>query len=102
MKVRLKVHEAYRKIVAVSDLELFGKKFIEGNKQIDVDKIFYAGDEMEEDKALEIMKMEYADDSTFSIVGKNSIKLAIKAGIIANKPKAILTIQGVPYALGLM
>lgn len=93
MKVRIKIHEAYRKIVAVSDIDLLGKKFIEGNKQIDVDKNFYEGDEMEEDKALKIMQAENYDDSTFSIVGKNSIKLAIKSGIIENKPKAILTIS---------
>ena len=102
MKVRIKVHNAYRKIVAVSDIDLLGKKFIEGNKQIDVDKNFYAGEEVEEGKALEILKIENYDDSTFSIVGKNSVALAIKAGIIENKPKAILTISGVPYALGLM
>jgi hypothetical protein len=102
MTVILKIHQAYRKIVSVCDTELLGKKFIEGNKQIDVDKVFYSGEEMDEKKALEIMKAEYYDDSTFSIVGKNSIALAIKAGIVTDKKEAIFKIQGIPYALGLI
>ena len=102
MKVRIKIHNAYRKIIAVSDVELLGKKFIEGNRQIDVDKNFYGGDEVEEDKALQIMKAEYYDDSTFSIVGKNSIRLGVKAGIIAESKESVFTVDGVPCALGLL
>jgi len=102
MTVILKIHEAYRKIVSVCDKDLLGKKLIEGNRQIDVDKIFYSGEEMDDKKALQIMKAEYYDDSTFSIVGKDSIALGIKVGIVSDKKEAVFKVQGVPYALGLI
>lgn len=102
MKVRIKVHNAYRKIVAISDVDLLGKKFIEGNRQIDVDKNFYDGEEVEEDRAMEIIRAENYDDSTFNIVGDYSVKLAIKMGLIEDNQKSILKIKGVPLALGLL
>jgi len=100
--VRVKVHNAYRKVVAVSDPELLGKKFVKDDFQIDVSREFYGGDVMDEGKALEIIKIENADDSTFLFVGKNSVDAGIKAGIISNSKKSIIRIQGVPHALALL
>ncbi|MFC1685877.1 DUF424 family protein [Nanoarchaeota archaeon] len=99
--LRVKVHRAYRKIVAISDSELLGKKFVENNMQLDINKEFYGGDELEEEKALEIIKIEDADDATFNIVGEKSIQAAVKAGIIKDEKGSILKIQGIPHALGL-
>ena len=100
--LRVKVHDAYRKVVAVSDPELLGKKFIKDGFQIDVSKDFYDGEVMDEEKALGIIRVENADDSTFSFVGKNSIEAGIKAGIIAKNKKSIIEIMGVPHALALL
>lgn len=39
------------------------------------------------------------EDSTFNIVGKNSVDAAIESGIISNN--GIIKIQNIPIALGL-
>ena len=79
---------------------MIGKKFVEGKIQLDVKESFYNGEEMSENKAMEIIKSANADDATFNIVGNESIKLAIKAGIISKE--GIIRVQGIPYALGLI
>ena len=100
--IKIKIHEAYRKIVAVADAKLIGKKFVDEkrNIQLDIKESFYDGDAVEEPKAIKIMKAAAADDSTFSIVGEQSIQAALKAGII--EKKGLIKIQGIPHALGLL
>ena len=100
--LRIKIHNAYRRIIAVSDPELLGKVFSDGKIQIDVSKDYYGGEELEDKKAMQIIMAENADDSTFSFVGKNAVKAGIKIGIIANNKKSIITVQGVPHALSLL
>lgn len=100
--LRIKIHNSYRKIIAISDSELLGKKFTEDNMQLDLNKEFYGGEEVNEEKAIEIIKAENADDSTFNIVGEKAIATAIKAGIIDDKPDSIIKIKGIPHALGLI
>lgn len=97
----IKIHKAYRKIIAVCDPELLGKKFVEDQLQLDLTSEFYKSDKIEEDKAIKIMKAENSDDSTFNIVGEKSIAAAIKAGIIKDDKEAIIKVQGIPHALGL-
>jgi len=55
-EIYIKIHNAYRRIVAVCDADLIGKKFEEGNVQIDVNEKFYKGDLVDEEKALEILR----------------------------------------------
>ncbi len=100
MKISIKVHKSYRAVVAICDIELIGKKFEEGIKQLDVRENFYKGDEMSEDEATQIMQDQNKEDATFNIVGENSVNLAIKAGIIPKE--ASLKIQNIPYALKLL
>ncbi len=100
--LRIKIHDAYRRIVAVSDPELLGKVFTDGKIQIDVNKDYYGGDEVSEEKADQILRAEKAEDSTFSFVGKNAVKAGIKAGIISNDGKSIITVKGIPHALSLL
>lgn len=102
MAIMIKVHESYRKIIAVCDSDLLGKKFTEGNLQLDLRESFYGGEEVDEEKAAEMMRYEMAEDATFNIVGKESIKAAIKAGIIEDSEESIIRIKGIPHALGLM
>ena len=94
------MHKSYRAVVAICDIELIGKKFEEGIKQLDVRENFYKGDEMSEDEATQIMQDQNKEDATFNIVGENSVNLAIKAGIIPKE--ASLKIQNIPYALKLL
>jgi len=93
----VKIHEAYRKIVAVCDTELLGKKFEQDNMQLDVKRDFYGGTEMSEEDALKLITKAKKEDACFNFVGKNSINLAIKSGLCDGK--SILIIQGVPHCL---
>jgi hypothetical protein len=98
--IKIKIHEAYRKIVAVCDSELIGKKFVEGKLQLDLKESFYNGEEVDESKAVRMLKEALADDATFNIAGEKAIQAAIKAGIIDKK--GIIRIQNIPYALSLI
>lgn len=98
--VLIKVHETYRRIVAVCDKELLGKKFEQDNLQLDVNTHFYGGKELEDSEALELLKDAFTEDACFNFVGSKAIELGAKAGVI-NKNK-VLVIQGVPHALVLL
>jgi hypothetical protein len=98
--IHVKVYNAYRKVVAVCDQGLIGKRFTEGIKLLDVKESFYNGEIMNREKALIIIKSEASDDSTFNFVGKEAIDLGIDAGIIDKK--RIMKMQGIPYALSLL
>ncbi|MEM1535659.1 MAG: DUF424 family protein [Candidatus Pacearchaeota archaeon] len=100
MSVLIKVHEVYRKIVAVCDKELLGKRFEEGKLQLEINERFYGGEELSEEKAIKLLRKAFQDDACFNFVGKNSVELGIKAGIIDSK--CIIKIQGVPHALALL
>ena len=101
----IKIHKSYRNVVALCDSDLLGKIFEEpiseqSIKQLDVRENFYKGDEIDAKKALEILKSQTKEDSTFNIVGSESINTALEAGIIDEK--SIGKIHGVPYALVLL
>ena len=96
----INVISSYRDVVAVCDSELLGKRFEEGKFQLDVKESFYKGEEVDEERAIQIKKRMSGEDATFNIVGKNSIDIALKAGIIIEE--GIGEIQGVPFALVLI
>ncbi len=100
--VLVKIHKAYRKTIAICDPELLGKKFVENNLQLDLNKEFYGGEDLPEEKAIKVIKAENADDATFNIVGEKSISVALKAGIIKDEPDSLIKVQGIPHALGLI
>ena len=100
----IKLHKSYRCIIAICDSNLIGKtfeeKFEKGTKQLDIRESFYKGEETSIEKAIELMKFQSKEDSTFSIVGPESIKAAKSAGIINDD--GIGHIDGIPYALVLL
>ena len=96
----VKIHESYRKIVAVCDEELLGKKFVEGKLQLDVKESFYNGEKTNEEDLVLMLQEADKDDATFSFVGEKSVKAGIKAKVI-NK-KGVIKVQGIPHALGLL
>ena len=98
--MQLKIHEAYRKIIALADTNLIGKTFSEGIKQIEVKPNFFQGQEKNKKEVLKILKDMEKEDATFNIVGKESIETALEARIISKN--GIIEIDGVPIALGLM
>jgi len=97
----IKIHKAYREIIAVCDKELLGKVFEEGNKVLDVKENFFKGEEISEAKLVEMMKELSSEcDATFNIVGKKSIACAMTAGIVSKE--GIRTVKGIPFALVLL
>ena len=97
--MRIKIHESYRIIIALADSNLIGKTFEEDIKQIEVRENFFKGEEKEYDEVLELLRGFDREDATFNIVGEESVKCAIEAGIISKE--GIMRIDNVPIALGL-
>jgi hypothetical protein len=98
-KMLVRIYQSYRRVVAICDLELLGKKFEEGNIQLDIREDFYNGERKTEDEVIEIIKREEREDATFNLVGEKSVKAGIKAGII--NEEGIMRVQGIPHALSL-
>ncbi|MBM3233858.1 DUF424 family protein [Candidatus Pacearchaeota archaeon] len=96
----IKIHKAYRDIVAICDSDLIGKSFEEGIKILEARESFYKGDIKEEKEMIKIMKDLAKEDATFNIIGKKSCDCALKAGIISKE--GIKSVQGVPFALVLL
>jgi|TARA_B100002003_G_C14116509_1_gene537021 hypothetical protein len=94
----VKVHKTGdgRKIVAVCDKDLLGKKFEEGKLQLDLASNFYKGDEKEEEEIIKILN----DGNIINFVGKKSINLGLKQGIIAKNN--IIRIKKIPHAQAIL
>ncbi|MEK6760651.1 MAG: DUF424 family protein [Nanoarchaeota archaeon] len=93
----LKIHQSYRNVVAVCDSDLVGKIFEDGNFQIEVKESFFKGEEVQESRAIFLMKKMSIEDATFNIVGEEAVNAAIKAEIISED--SVGEIQGIPFAL---
>ncbi|MDD5012259.1 MAG: DUF424 family protein [Candidatus Nanoarchaeia archaeon] len=100
MQFCINVIKSYRDVVAICDKELLGKKFESGKFQLDVKENFYKGKEADEKEVTKIINNMLGEDATFNIVGKNSIALALKTGII--NQEGIKEINGIPFALVLL
>lgn len=81
-----------RQVVALCDEDLIGKTLQEGEFEIKVSERFYKGEIVSEGDALKVLKGAI----NVNIIGKKSINVALKAGIITKAN--ILMIRGVPYA----
>lgn len=81
------------KIVLVCDSELLGKKFIEGNKILDVSEEYYRGEEATEEEILPHLE----NASYISLIGERSVKLGIDNGVV--HPGAVIRISGIPFAM---
>jgi len=98
--MKIKVHETYRQVVAICDSSLLGKEFEEGKKILKVKEPFFGGKDIEKKELKEKIKHFSREDSTFNIVGKNSIETALETGVI--KKEGVQKIEDVPYALVLL
>ena len=95
----VKIHKSYRDIAAVCDSELLGKKFEQGKFVLNITD-FYNGEEISEQELIGLMKDLAAEDMTFNIIGEQSCKCALKAGIISKE--GIKKVQNIPFALVLL
>ena len=96
----IKIHEGYRKAVALSDTDLLEKTFTEGKKEITIHKPFFEGEEKSKDEIIPLIQDLQKEDATFNIVGKESIETALEARII--QQEGILKINSIPIALVLL
>lgn len=94
------VIKSYRDVVAVCDKDLLGKKFEEGRFQLDIKESFFKGRESSKEEVIEIMKDMKLEDSTFNIVGEESVNTALESGIITKE--GIGRIANIPFALVLI
>lgn len=91
----VKIHKSPdgKKVIAVCDSDILGKRFEEKNLQLDLKSDFYNGSEMREDDLLkEIRKCPCC----LNAVGKNSVDFCIKNNF-ADKGN-ITKIKGIPNA----
>lgn len=98
--VLVKIHDAYRTVVAVCDSDLLGKKFEEEQKQIDLTGKFFEGEEKSEEELRTILSNAKKEDATFNVVGEESCRIALDLGLI--NEEGILKVQNIPVALSLM
>ncbi len=98
--MKVKIHKTYRNVIAVCDSDLVGKTFEEGDFELNVKENFYGGEEVDQEKLLEIIKNMSIEDSTYNIIGQESINTALKAGIISEE--GVKKIQDIPFSLVLL
>jgi len=96
----IKIHQSYRTCIALCDKNLLGKKFEEGNKQLDLTGTFFQGEEKTLQEIKQILINAKYEDSTFNFVGQKSCNLAKSLGIISQQ--GIMYIDNIPIALVLM
>jgi len=98
--IRVKVHKAYRSVVAVCDSELIGKYLEEGKRELAIREHFFKGEEKTHDEAIALLQLYSREDATFNIVGHKAIKAALESGLVSEE--GIDHIRGVPFALVLI
>ena len=96
----VKVVKSHRNLVIICDKDLIGKKFSQGQFQLDIKENFFNGEDKTKEETVKIMKRMAQEDATFNIVGKESVETALETGII--KKEGIKTIQNTPVALVLL
>ena len=90
----VKIHNAEkRKIVSICDKNILGKKFEEGDLQLEVSESFYNGQGLSDKETLEIIN----DADSLNIVGDSSIKFALKNKLIDKQN--IIRIKKIPHAI---
>lgn len=93
----VKIHKATRLAVALCDSDLIGKKFEEGERQLDMTGKFFAGEEKTEKEVVRLLEFYRKEDACFNIVGKRSCKIAFEIGLVSEE--GISKVGGVPFAL---
>lgn len=94
MAIIVKIHQSHdgKKLIAVCDADLLGKRFTEGNRQLDLTGQFYRGEPSSEKELRRRLTGAYL----LNIVGKEAVAMFILFGLV-NKG-AIITIAGIPHA----
>ena len=94
----VKVHQTHegKKIVAVCDQELIGKKLKEKNIQLDLSSGFYNGEKKSEEDILKLFDEAYI----VNLVGENAVNLGKKAGIVLEEN--VLYVHKIPHVQAIL
>ena len=94
----VKVHRTPdgRKLVAICDSGLIGKKFEEGKLQLDLSSNFYKGEEKSKEEILNLIDGAYI----INIVGEKSVEFVLKLGVV--KEENIIKIDNVPHVQAIL
>lgn len=99
-KILFKIHKSYRLVVAVCDKDVYGRKLVDGERQLDLSGDFFKGEEMSGSQAKKKIIDCAKEDATFNIVGGNSVRIAKEVGLVEDD--GVIEIGGVPFALVLL
>ena len=83
-------------IIAVCDPDILGKKFEEGDLQLDLASRFYRGEEKTKEETAKLFKACYQAN----LVGEKAVALGIKEGIIDESH--VIKVDGVPHAMAVI
>lgn len=87
-----KVHKADDRVVlALCDSELFGKRFTESEKQLDLTSEFFRGEPVEKD----FLEQLVHGASCILAIGKEAIAALVGMGVLQEKETK--TLAGIPY-----
>ena len=80
-------------LLAACDDELLGRRFEEGELQLEVSESFYGGESVSKETYIEKLKTA----TIANIVGKKTVNIAVELGMVHEN--CLLEIAGVPHAL---
>jgi uncharacterized protein len=80
-------------VVNVCDSELIGRTLVEGKLRMHISKDFFAGELVQEEEALRIIK----ESSMISLAGERSVNIALTNKL--GSPQAVREIEGVPFLM---
>ncbi len=81
-----------RTVAAVCDSDLVGKKFVEGERQLDLSGDFYKGEERDDKDVGDIIR----NADIVNLVGPQAVKIGLQEEVITQDH--IITIAGIPHA----
>jgi len=89
----VKIHKREdRTVIAVCDSDLLGRKFSEGDRQLDLTSDFYKGEERDEKDVGDLIR----NADIVNLVGKNAVKIGLQEEVITQDH--VITIAGIPHA----
>lgn len=89
----VKIHKRDdRTVVAVCDSDLLGRKFEEGERQLDLSGDFYKGEEMDDKEVGDLIR----NADIVNLVGPEAVKIGLQEEVITKDH--VITIAGIPHA----
>ena len=80
-------------IVNICDIEVIGKTLSEGEFEIEISEDYFGGIQIDENKAIELLKTS----NTLNLVGNNIVDLAIELDLTS--PDSIKSIENISFVL---